>query len=100
MEKNTDQIVVRALAEYQLFGDVEGVSWMTEHLSRAKTEGHIEGYDVFDAIVGRWGIRLVSFTADVKVSPKQLVNPKDVIKPLLDRIVKDTDVEVRWVGLP
>lgn len=100
MEKNKEKTLVRAVADYQLFDDVEGMSWMEEILRRAMTEGKIKGFDVFDAVRGRWGIQFVSFSIDAELVPAQLENSKEILTAWLNSIIGDSNVEVRWVDVP
>ena len=100
MEKNKNKILVRAVADYQLFGDVDGSSWMLDTLQRATTEGKIKGYNVMSSVTGSWGIQFVSFTIDAEIVPAQFSNAKEILTTWLNSIINDSDVEVRWVGVP
>lgn len=100
MKKSKEKVLVRAVCDYQLFGDVIGVPWMAERLNDARDEGKIEGFDVFDAVRGVWGIQFVTFTVDLKIKPAQLEDAKELIAVKLMPIIGDSDIEVRWVGVP
>lgn len=95
--------VIRVVAECQLFSDSEGTAWMTETLNEAMNNGTpdaISAFTVTGCHPGRFGIQLVTFTVDVPLSHFGFVSfdtAKVTATTLLNRIVGDTDVQVRWL---
>lgn len=100
MEKNKEKTIVRAVADYQLFGDVDGIRWMQQMLQQATTEGKLKDFEVLSSVTGNWGIRFVTFTVDAEIVPAQFENLKSILASWLNAIIGDSDVEVRWVGVP
>lgn len=97
----TDTIVVPVLAEYQLMSDMTGEEYGEACLGDAKAEGVIEDYTLHTSVPGVWGLQLIVFTALVRL-PRGIQWPaaKDHTTDLLNLVMQDSDVEVRWLGQP
>lgn len=94
-------VAARAMVEYQMMGDFEGVGWAHYVLGIAVAEGHITDYNVLACGTEDWGLQIVQFTVDVpitKVEGMQREEAKDWFTTLANEIVGDSDCEVRWVG--
>jgi len=96
---------IRFVADYQLFGDVEGRAWMVETLDRARQAGQIAAFEVTGSHPGPYGIQLVTFTVDVPLAEDSKWPPslgydeaKERAEGLLSEIVGDSDIEVRWAS--
>lgn len=89
------------VAEYQLLSDMEGKSWAYGVLDEAKHAKKIQDYSVIDSFPGAFGLQLVIFTVVVPASDLNWVDDNETIKEnarkLLNEIVGDTDVELRWI---
>lgn len=93
-----EPVLIRYTAEYQLMSDYMGYEWANLTLVRAKINQEIEDFRVLSSEYGPWGLQLVTFTVDVNV-PGEITyeDAKDYGEHLLNRIVGDSDVSVRWV---
>lgn len=96
---------VRVVAEYQLMSDEPGRTWMREVLGYAQLGGHITGSRVSGCYPGRFGLQLVTFHVDLSIGVDQAIKPdmsrdqaKAAATALLNQIVGDSDVEVRWLA--
>lgn len=96
-------VTVTVLAEYQVFGDVDGAEWMGQVLERAVNEDRITSFAVGCSVTVPSGVRVVSFSVDVDLDAEQaeLTYPelKDRVTALLNEVIGDTDVQVRALGL-
>lgn len=92
---------IRILADWQIFGDVDAIDYTTFLLDAALERGEITAYGViFADNTGPFGLHYVYFSVLTEFNAEQLNAPKATAKALLDGIVHDTDVEVRWIGRP
>lgn len=88
------------VAEYQLLSDEEGKSWARSVLDAAVSAKKILNYSVIESIPGTFGLQLVIFTVTTLLTVSQ-ESDKESIKndalKLLNEIVGDTDVDLRWI---
>lgn len=94
---------VRLVAEYQLFSDHPGRDWMNQTLYQAIESGDIAAYNVAGCYPGPFGIQLVMFTVDVLFGDRFTTDmgyaqASGVGTALLNEIIGDSDVQVRWVS--
>lgn len=90
---------VMLFADWQIFGDVDPHQYMAYKLDLAVEKGDINAYSILIAGgSGAFGLLYVYFTVDVDFTAEQLNSPKASGKAILNKIVGDTDVQVRWIG--
>lgn len=105
---------IRLVASYQLMGDSHGQEFMDAVLGHAVEKGDIVAYNVTGVHVGDWGLQLVDFTVDVALDDTGIHEAgkeprfhggqsrpevQEVGTSLLNEVVGDSDVEVRWVSV-
>lgn len=90
--------MVRIYADWQIWGDVDARDFITDLLNAAYVDRKIINYDVLVATGGGpFGVMYTSFFVDTKFRFEDLVKPKKEARRLLNEIVLDTDVDVRWI---
>jgi hypothetical protein len=90
--------LVKVVAEYQMMTDDDAATIMRERLSAGVAAGQVESFDLTGTYVGQWGVVLCDFTVLVNVNPDWTwQRVKDYTTDLLNGIIFDTDVTVRWV---
>lgn len=96
---------LRIVAEYQLMSERNGHEWMTDALNSAKKSNLVDDFAITGVHVGNHGLQLITFTVDVALRDDGLFNPDmeydvalEAAEVLLNAIVHDTDVNVRWIS--
>lgn len=93
--------LARFVADYELFGDVDAAEWMTAVLQKEKDELSIHDFKVLNSTSGAFGIQFVTFIVDMD-APESVLRTNDEAAAygveILNRMIGDTDVSVRWVG--
>ena len=95
---------VRLIADYQMFGDNEGMPWMEQVLANGVAQGDLADFNVTGSHVGAYGIQFITFTVDVDLDGKRFKEDDTyettakVGIELLNEIIHDSDVEIRWVS--
>lgn len=90
--------MVRIYADWKIWGDVEAREHIADLLSAAYEDGKISNYEILAATDGAlFGLMYVSFYVDTKFRFEDLIKPKKEARRLLNEIVSDTDVDVRWI---
>lgn len=105
----TDSQMFEAQVEWQIFGHVDAHEYVTTLLSNWDGSGSADADDpdffLRDYGInvvkkgGPFGLQYVSFWVVTPLSPKDGQRATEVIKARLDRMVGDTDTDVRWVEL-
>lgn len=92
---------VRFVADYHMLGDMEAEPWLDLVMGYAMEQKQIVDYKFLYGAYGVGGLQLVSFTVDAMVpmsNYSRYETVKDYGAELLNGIVHDTDVIVRWVS--
>lgn len=89
---------VHVVAEHQLFSESEGWLWMNQMLEEAVDAGKIQTGKVLDSSYGPFGLQLVLFSVDLFIPACNQAGAKKYVRKLLNKVVGDTDVNVRWIS--
>jgi hypothetical protein len=101
---------LRAIADYQRFGDGDGKIWMMEVLTRVMEREEIDNFEVTGCHRGAWGIEFITFTVDFPfgTDPDDSVfvqgeaiddkTAKNRAVDYLNATIGDDDIFVRWVA--
>lgn len=91
----------RFVAEYQMFGDMEGLEWGNLIFNQAKQSNQVLDFEILSSVTGTFGIQLITFTVDLSTPVSEFRDTQEAMdwaQSILCGIVNDSDVEVRWVG--
>lgn len=94
---------ITIVAEQQLLTDGDPQRIMTEVLTDAQKAGLITRFEITHVYPGVWGLQLVTFTVAREIDGNRFKAEHDAeqakaaAKALLDFIIGDTDVDVRWI---
>lgn len=104
----SDSIMLKAVCDWQIFGDVDPIEhlhelfrpWMGRGADGA--DGDLDEYlndfsVIFSDSSGPFGLSYILFTVDTPLQKDDLSKANEHIKKRLDRFVGDIDVNVRWV---
>ena len=93
-------IHLRAVAEQQIFSD-DAHGFITHVLDKGVRDGKILNYKLDGLRPPTWtGVYLAQFTVDLRFNDYKEVDPQTAkvkVTALLNEVIGDTDVDVRWV---
>ena len=92
--------VLRAVAEQQLFSD-DPNDFITHVLDKGVADGHLLSYTLDALRPATWtGVALAQFTVNLRFGDYKQMHPEDAkvkVTDLLNAVIGDTDVDVRWL---
>ncbi len=89
---------ITMVADWQIWGDVDAETVITEYLQEAVDRGELTAFEILLVSGGgAFSLKYVAFMAFAEFEFEDLVKPKKRARRLLNRVVHDTDVKVRWV---
>lgn len=89
---------VRIFADWQVWGDGNAEVLVTEYLSDAADRDQIDAFKILvHSDGGPFGLQYVCFTVDTNFNFNQMMKPKKASRKILNAIVHDTDVSIRWI---
>jgi hypothetical protein len=92
---------LRFTCSYQIYGDVNGLTYMAGLLGEAVSSEKIYNFNILSVETGAWGIQHALFSVDMQglwVGDPDAT--PEFVKPVLTEILGEDDFTVLWVSNP